>query len=404
MTDLKDIAKIPATGDDVQRRFHYQNLYTILLGIQMYRKEIPYEKLFCEFADDVLAVLPNKKLVAIQIKTTESKSKFSYNDPAVVKSIGRFINLNILFLNSFSEFIFVSNVGFGKDKDLDAIIEDVKNKDAKSFNNNTKKFIKKIAEEFDFEYTIIINTLKKIKTQKGPSLDDIESKIKTDYLSKIEHCSSLSVPQLSSILDLLVLEIHKKATKHVEDSLKDFIAFVDDGGKKQLKKEIEAKQILPETIEQITKNQKTVYLVSNTPASLQLKTGGIELMEQKMAAGGIGMMEVDSMRNLALSTHTYFLEEYDKSNGEAEEIKRKIDQIQVILGNEAAEAETETKKKDSQYGIEMLKSIEKRIRGLANERHDDVFGIKYEILKGSVGIMAGDCRIWFNDRTTGETN
>lgn len=403
MVDLDEIAKFPATGDDVQKRFLYQNLYTILLSIQMYRKEVDFEKLFCEFADDVLAVLPNKKLVAIQIKTTE-KAEFGYNEPAVVKSIGRFLNLNKSFPNAFSEFIFVSNVGFGKDKDLAKIVIDITTNDNDHLDGKTKKFIQKIKDEFKVEDSDIIDILSKIKIQKGPSLDDIESKIKTDYLAKIEKLSGLSVPKLSAILNLLVLEVYKKSTKHVENSLKDYVVFVKDGEKKQLNKEIESKQILPDTIEQIAKNQKTIYLVSNNPTSLQLKTGGVELMEQKMAAGGIGTMEIDSMRNLTLSADSYFLEQYNVKNMRVDEIKNEIDQVQVIIENESAEAESETKDQQSQYGTKMLRSIESRLREIVNRRPDDVFGIKYEILKGAVGIMTSDCKIWFNDRTTGENN
>ncbi len=54
MDKLDEVARIPSTGDEVQRRYRYQYLYTALLAIRMYKKEIPYEELYCELAEDVL--------------------------------------------------------------------------------------------------------------------------------------------------------------------------------------------------------------------------------------------------------------------------------------------------------------------------------------------------------------
>lgn len=403
VNDIEEIAKVPAFGDDVLRRYRYQHLYTILLAIQMYRKEIPYKQLFCELADDVLGVLSNDKLVSIQIKTSESKPEFSHNDPDVIKSINRFINLDQTFPNTFEEFIFVSNVGFKKNKDLNKIIKLAKEK-PNTLNSDAKEFIEKLSENNSTNKTDIIRVLSKTKTLKGPSLDNIESKIETDYLSKIEKCSAFSVPKLSSLLNILVLVIYKKSSKVIENSIKDYVAFVEDGEEQQLQHEVKSKQILPDTIAEIVENETIVYLVSNNPTKFQLKSGTVKLMEQKMAAGGIGTMEISSMKNLAYSACNHFFEEYNKRNGEPEIIKQEIDHLQTLLENEAAESETDTKNDDALYGTDMLRSLEGRIRNITRSRSGDVFGIKYEILKGIIGILTGDCKIWFNNEKMRGTN
>ncbi|MGI0060997.1 MAG: hypothetical protein ACREBA_00930, partial [Nitrosotalea sp.] len=61
------------------------------------------------------------------------------------------------------------------------------------------------------------------------------------------------------------------------------------------------------------------------------------------------------------------------------------------------EAKTETKNNDKLYGDGMLNNIEKRIDGIAKMRPQDVFFIKYEILKGIIGILTGDCKVWFSE-------
>ena len=403
MDEIEEIAKIPATGDDVLRRYRYQHLYTILLAIQMYRKEIPYTQLFCELADDVLGVLSNNKLVSIQIKTSESKPEFSYNDPEVTKSINRFVHLNGNFPGVFEEFIFVSNISFKKSRDLNKIIKYAKEK-PNDLDSNSKEFVEKLSNQNSVNSKDALEVLSKIKILKGPSLDDIESKITTDYLSKIEKCSTLSVPKLSSLLNILVLEISKKSSKVIENSVKDYITFVEDGEKKQLQQEIKSKQILPKTIERIVVNERIAYLVSNNPVKFQLKAGSVELMEQKMAVGGISTMEINSMKSLAWSAQNHFFEEYNKRNGEPEEIKREIDHLQTLLENQAAESETDTKKNDVLYGTDMLRSLEERIKDIITTRSGDVFGIKYEILKGIIGILTGDCKIWFNNQKMEDVN
>ncbi len=205
----------------------------------------------------------------------------------------------------------------------------------------------------------MIEVLKKTSLQKGPGIDDIESKIIHEHLSKIEHCSSLTHSKLGSILSMFVFSIYKKSSKEIENSLTDYIAFVRDGKSKQQKIELESKVITTKMVDQITKSENPVYLVSADGSSLKLKEGSINLMEQKMAAGGIDIMEISSMKDLSLSAQNHFLEEYHRRNGESGEIKKEMDQIQTLLSNQAAEAKTETKSNDELYGDEMLKNIRK---------------------------------------------
>ncbi|MGI0102409.1 MAG: dsDNA nuclease domain-containing protein, partial [Nitrosotalea sp.] len=373
MGEIEDLAKIPATGDEVQRRYRYQNLYTALLAIKMYKKEIPYEKLYCELAEDILAARSDKKLVAIQIKTTEN-DPFSYSGEPVIKSLGRFIELHKNFPDVFAEFIFVSNTGFKKDRNLEDVLSNVKNN---KFDENILQFINKLSTKFGVETDIVIEVLKKTSLQKGPGIDDIESKIIHEHLSKVDHCSSLTHSKLSSILNIFVLSIYKKSSKEIPNSLKDYVSFVRDGKLKQQQIEIESKIITIEMVEQITKSENPLYLVSADGSSLRLKEGSIDLMEQKMAAGGIDVMEINSMKDLSLSAQNHFIEEYHKRNGESEEIKKEMDHLQTLLANQAAEAKTETKNNDKLYGDGMLNNIEKRIDGIAKMRPQDVFFIKY---------------------------
>lgn len=392
---------IPAIGDEVQKRYRYQFLYTILLAIRMYKKELDYEKLFCELFDDVLAVLPNKKLVAIQIKTMDKQgAAFSFNDDAVVNSLVRFIKLNSMSPDQFEKFVFVSNVDFKKERDIRKIIEQTKKNGDKKLEPKTfEEFIEKIRKKANVKRQEVIDVLNKTEIQKGPSLDDIESKVIKDHLAKIKHCRSLSVPKLEYLLNQFLLVVFKKSSRHVEDSISQYVSFVTDGKEKELSQEVESKQITSTMVEEITKKGvNSAYLISRNPSSMKLKKGSIDLMQQKMSVGGIDISEIESMTDLSYSAQTHFLEEHHKRNGEAEEIKKEINQIQTILVNQAAEAKIKTKSAETPYGEKMLREIEERLKTITEKRHQDVFFIRYEILKGVIGILASDCKIYFSEK------
>lgn len=404
MADLHDIVKIPATGDDVQRRYRYQFNYTILLAIQMYQKSIPYERLFCELAEDVLAVLPSKKFIGIQIKTTEQKGiLFKISDDAVVNSLKHFIDLDKKFPDDFERFIFVTNTDFKKENDLQDLLNSICGKDPK-LTKDQEDVIKKLMEKCKVDKPKVFSVLRKTIFQRGPSIDDIESKIIHEHLSKIPHCSSLTVPQHEFILKQLMQSVFEKSSKTIRNSIAQYVGFVKDGKKKQLQQELESKQIISDQIEQITKSVNTAYLKSTNPASFTLKEGSVELMKKKMLAGKIHEMEIDSMKDLSYSAQIHFIEEYNKRNGQSEEVNKQMDQLQTILTNEAAEAKTETKKDDVAYGAEMLRTIEKRLKNIVKNRSEDVFSVKYEILKGVIGILTSDCKIWFSNHTREELN
>ncbi len=404
MDELNEIAKVPATADEVQRRYRYQYNYTILLAIQMYQGSVPYEKLFCELAEDVMAVLPSKKFVGIQIKTKEQKGTlFSVNDDAVVDSLKHFVELDEQFPNVFEAFVFVSNTDFKKGSDLQELLSSVQNKNL-TLTKEQNILIKKLMEKCNVVQSKIIDVLRKTTFQKGPSIDDIESKIIHEHLSKIPHCSGFTVPQHESVLKQLMQNTFDKSSKTIKNSIAQYVAFVKDGKKKQLQQELESKEFTRDLVEQITKSVNSAYLTSSISTPFTLKEGSMERMREKMVLGDIPEMEINSMKDLSYSAQVYFFEEYNKRNGQAEEVKKQMDHLQTLVTNQAAESQTDTRQDDKKYGTEMLRSIEGRLNDIIQRRHEDVFFIKYEILKGIVGILTSDCRVWFSNNTKEDLN
>lgn len=400
MGDLSKIANIPATGDEVARRYRYQYLYTVLLAIKMYSKEVNFERLFCELAEDVLAVTPEKKFVGIQIKTMEQKGKlFEFNDESITESVCKFVTLDHGFRNLFQKFVLVVNVDFKNGKDLQKIIDAAKEKNTEKFDD----FITKIQSKTKVEKSKILKTLQKIEIHRGPGIDDMESKV-AEYVRKLPDCSTLLKWQTDNIFSQLEKIISEKSSKVIHDSIKDYLPFVKDGKKKQRQIELESKEITLDIVEQIIKSINPIYLKSDVSSSLALNQWNSKVMEKKMIAGGIHEMEIEIIQKLSYSAQVSFFEKYNETNGNSKEISKELDHLEIILTNEAAEAKSETRNGQSSYGNEMLKSIENRLRALVRDRPHDVFGTRYELLKGAVGILTGDCKIWFSNHSREELN
>jgi len=398
MDDLTKILDIAAGGDTVQRRYRYQYLYTIILAIQMHQKTIQYERLFCELAEDILGVLPNKKFVGIQIKTLEQPGQlFGYNDDAVIDSLSNFCKLYKKFPTKFEEFIFVSNVDFKESSNLEDILEMIKNN--KKLEKKHDAIIDKIKIRSTLNKSLIQKVLKITSIQKGPSLEDIDSNVIHEHISKIPECLDLTVWQLEGILKHSIEMVFEKSSKVIDDSIIHYAKFVKDGKRKSKLQEVYSKEITPETIEFLLDNVNPVYLKSTSVPSMKLKEGSIGIMQKKMNLGEINQMEIDIMEKLSYAAQVHFFDEYNKQNGMADVIKTQLNQLEIIVTNESAEAKTETMKEQEPYGSEMMKRVEARLSTLSINRQEDVFHKKYEILKGMVGILTSDCKIWFSNHT-----
>lgn len=402
MKDIEKIAEIPATGDDVSRRYRYQYLYTVLLAIKMYNKESNVERLFCELAEDVLAVTSEKKFIGIQIKTMEQQGKlFGFNDESIIESITKFVTLDQNFKNKFQKFVLVVNVDFKNSADLQKLVESIKNKE--KLTEKQEEFIEKINSLTKIEKSKIVKTLQKTEIQKGPGIDDIENKV-IEHIYKLPDCSTLLKWQTDDILKQLEKQVSEKSSKVVRDSIKDYLPFVKEGKRKQRQIELESKEVTPDMVEQILNSINPIYLKSNIASSLAIKKPNSETMKKKMIAGGIHEMEIESIQKLSYSAQVSFFEKYNETNGDSKEISKELDHLELILTNEASEAKTETRSEREPYGNNMLRSIETRIRTILRERPHDVFNIKYELLKGAIGTLTGDCKIWFSNHTKEELN
>jgi hypothetical protein len=112
-------------GDIVLSKFGYQFGYGVILLAGMLTKRLPYCALWCEQHEDFLAERGDGRFDAFQVKTRTADAKagkWETNDEAFVKSVARFVDLDVKFPDQVAMFKFVSNMGYSdssaKDREM----------------------------------------------------------------------------------------------------------------------------------------------------------------------------------------------------------------------------------------------------------------------------------------------
>ena len=102
-------------GGDTQRRYRYQAAYAALVSLDLLNVESEFEEIFCEHYEDILVKRKDNTFIGIQVKTREvGRGSFTFNDPEVINSIGRFIKCEQNFPKFFKSYVLAASCGFWK--------------------------------------------------------------------------------------------------------------------------------------------------------------------------------------------------------------------------------------------------------------------------------------------------
>ncbi len=399
-------------GDEMQRRIRYQHTVTAYYSLLMYLGKISYQEILCEHHEDIIGKLNDKEFHGIQVKTKDpSLGLLKINDEAIESSIIRFVELNLQFPNCFKRFIIVSNSNYLKDDTGNSIriLEEqlaVSNSPAYKLKPSTlEKNIKKIEEKARCSRKEVLSVLKKTAFQTMPGFDEIESKIIAEVMPHIDICASFTVERLRGILDNLIYSIYSRSSKKIPSSIKDYISLLQGKPIEHLiQTEVNNKRVTKDIIKSILSSANTqTYFLSSANEELSLNSNRQKIMIGKMNCGMIDPDAIAVMDQLRDSSEQYFLTAFHK-NMERIDSKLRFTHIRSIVKNQAIEAKVKVKKSDGPYGEEMLKEIEARLANIAEKRVEDIDHCPYEILKGLVGSLTGECAVQFSQTPKGGWN
>lgn len=396
-------------GDETQKRFRYQHTVSAYFAFLMYSEKILFKEILCEQHEDILGVMNNGKFQGIQVKTRQlSDGPFKLGDEAVVNSLCRFIENNKKFPGSFGKFIFTSNCDYLRDKTGESIetlvkmLQELKPPDYKFSLSTLDKYISKLEKKTNSTRLEVIETLKITEFQTMPGLDDIESKIIIEILAKIDLCSDYTVERLQSILDKMIYTAYLASSKKSKEPIEDYISLLNgDRIKNAVDSQVNIKRITKEMVETIIKSfSNRAYYLAFENREISLNPDRKKLMKVKMNCGMIDPDAIDVIDDLRDKTEEYFLKNYHKESVNSS-VKKDFLHIRGVVKNQAIEAKVETKSAKNAYGSRMLTNIEKRLAKISEKRAKDVDNCPYEILKGMVGVLTGECEVQFSDTPEG---
>ncbi len=388
------------TGDDTQKRFRYQHTATAYYALRMYMDTLPYTELLCEHHEDILAIKDNGKFDGIQIKTQNSnQGLFSLQTPSLIKSLVRFINLDYNYPDEFEKFVFAANCDFLDDESGKSPLKLKsqsllygKNINHKIQPNTLEKHILTLCDKSNKTREQVLSTIKKVTYQLLPSLDDIDSKIIAKTIVQIPGCDSHTVEICNQILDNLVSVIYRKSSRLSRNPIEDYKKLLsDDTSNAEI---INDKRLTRQEVEQVLNylTNPSYYLGTKSDSPPELKANRNEIMRKKMSHGMIDEGTINLMETLRDKSESYFIQSFYKNQIESE----KYSHIQTLIWSEASEIECSVREETTSYGVLMLELLLHKLRDISDNHPEEVGNCPYQILKGQVGSLAGDCRIKFS--------
>lgn len=402
MNSPENSLSIKDKGDDIQRRFRYQNACACFISLNLLFEGCKFTEVYCEHHEDILLKLNNGKFAGIQIKTKNLElGPFDINDEAVYKSFKRFVEHDIKFLSQFEYYVFATNVGLLKSdtkgpkeyKDWlkSKCIDEIK-KSRKEFGQITKK----IASELNCKIEIVIDSLKKVRFYEGlPQSGDINDKI----IAKIGQTDECKGTYLRIILNIVnkLIAIHDDASSLKIDS--DYVFLSDDPIKEIERKKIEGKKITYEKIiqvissELIKQNESLVKVLNNEIIQSIPKT--TKVLERKMDVGNITVENVKLIKDQKFAFETFIVERFYKDRLQSE-----IDynHLRQIAQSESQTSYDEVFDEINAFGMKMLIDIRKKIRERYLNDKDAFRGCQIEHLLGLIAILTEECKVWWSKK------
>lgn len=394
-------------GDDIIRRFRYQCTYAAILSIAILLKDSVIKEIYCEHHEDVLMKTTDNRLIGIQVKTRDvDLGAYKAEDKQIENSIKRFVELEMEFNDSFTNFVIATNVGFVKDKTskgLHYILELCANADPQK-KREVKKWLNKIADKSRSDIDTVIKVLKKtrLKSDIG-NIDDIEAKLnlKLDELPELDQSTLGELKQISS--ELIKLHIDASSLKH-KSPLNEYFIYQKEPTKSEEQEIIKGKKITKVGLMKIIGKYQTdkinIYL-KDDPDNLVNLTDTSK-MEIKLDAGGVSNDNIQLLKDNKFSMEQKTASWIHKWG--AKKSGKRYNQIKSIVHNECQHAyddhvsTKESSNDRNSNGTKMLVALRTALKERYKLDNNLFLGCSPEHLYGMAGILTADCKVWWSEK------
>jgi hypothetical protein len=387
-------------GDDIQKRFFYQNSYAAIVCCA-FLQNYPIKEIYCEHHEDVLVKFEDDTFEGIQVKTKDLHLPgFSFDEDAIQKSISRFVGLELKYPGKFKSFKIVTNTSClrRKGNDLAAVIADAKDNNVGTLLANrskTKKCLNEMAKKMRCSTDDVVKVLSKIVLREQFSNLNDNKKHLVDELGSSPNLGQATLGVLRAIAEKIIFACCSAANKTNEEVSECYLLgkdFVDVRKKAILEGKKLTKAKVISLIESITKGSISHFLKDEN--SLGFKEMETHRLELKLDAGGVDNANINLLKDLKYSFEVFsasWLHRYDSQTA-----MDRYNQIQLIVNSECQEAFDESIQQDKLFGTDMLVNLRKRLRERLKTDREIFLGCDYEHLMGLAGVLTEDCKIWWS--------
>lgn len=402
-------------GDDVQLRFRYQHAYAAIQCLRMLAANGGPQAVYCENHEDVVVENADGKFVAVQIKTRKlSRPPFRATDEDFVKAIRRFSRLVERFSDWFTAFNFTTNHRFWEDAEEPAnpvylvrFLRDRGGVKRLRSDNPVRAFLKSVCAEGQAAEGGVVAALLRLQ------LAGHESDLQHTYRNLVDAIgatrglgSRCPLATVYRIADNLIHLVYLASSKVLDGEVAELYKPETDIAEVRDKLLLAGKRLLPTDIEtvidQSLPNSASNLLVTNGLVAAELLPPGMDVMRQKLAAGGVEQERVDVIEDSVASIQKAYLEWTYKV--EITAANERLQHLQALVRDDCAEAKIlASNKSNPPFGAQMYTLLRARLKDRAELGSEPLFGCGERHLLGLAGTMTEECNVWWSDPFTVKT-
>ncbi|RSK38774.1 dsDNA nuclease domain-containing protein [Hymenobacter perfusus] len=404
-----DVAAIGDPGDETQRNFRYQHAYGSILLIAAAIGLNPYEAIWCEHHEDLLAERPDSTYDAFQVKTRRPEiGDWTLTDEAMRHSLKRFVELDQKFGSNIHRFIIVSNAEFSS-VGLDVT-------DLRRLKNSPRSFLKVLggcrqpsevpapfaevlaamATEFGCDANALFAVLKRTELVKGPNRDHFDSEVAHIHLPKLTDCKLMPAAELNSVRDELIQKVYGASSLLIEDPRQHLPHVAGQANPRLLAKRVPVSVVA----DCVGQTSGMVFRYQTGDVTIAIGESGTQrdILRKKFVQGGL-VDQLPLMERRTLDTEARLMA---LAHASPENFEDFLKQLEGVVQAECTEAQlvaqTSRVLPTAPYGPAMLVSVFQRLKAIAENTPRKVENEPYECLVGIAGLLTEQCTVWWSDK------
>ena len=397
-------------GDDVQLRFRYQHAYAAIQCLSMLAANGGPTAVYCENHEDVLIENDDGKFVGVQVKTRKpSLPPFKSTDEPFIKAVRRFSRLVQIFPDWFTAFRFATNHRFWDDKEVPAnpdyltrFLRDRGGAKRLRADNPVRTYLNSVCADEQTNEEHLVAALLRL------NLASHESDLRHTYRDLVDTigqtrdlASSCTLKTVYRIADNLIHRILMASSQDLGGSVLDL--YKPDANMEQVREKLllAGKKLLPADVESVI-NQSlpesaSNLLVTNGLVPSELLPPGMDVMRQKLEAGGVQQARVGVIEDSVASIQKTYMEWTYKN--EVKTANDRLQHLQALVRDDCAEAQVQASGESNPYGAQMYLLLRARLKERIADT-DPLFGCSDRHLLGVAGTLTEDCKVWWSDPFT----